>query len=121
MIIKECYYHMGADYEGVLRRIGKEDLLLRFLCRLLEEDSYASLQKALDAGDTEAAFRAAHSLKGICMNMGLTLLCRSSSALAEELRDGKITPAATSLFDQVTQDYQTMVRNTKELLRTQEM
>ena len=117
MTIQECYALIGADYEGLLRRLEKEDRILRFLSRFLEEGSFTALRTALAAQNAEEAFRAAHSLKGVCMNLGLTALYNSSDALTEALRDGVITPAASPLFEQVTQDYQTAVKNIGQLLR----
>ena len=32
----------------------------------------SQLTQAMDAGDVETAFRAAHTLKGICANLGLS-------------------------------------------------
>lgn len=118
MTIVECYSRMGADYEDVLRRLEKEDRVLRFLSRFPEEGSYTTLRAALVAGNAEEAFRAAHSLKGICLNLGLVSLYRSSNALTEELRSGKAIPEADPLFARVTQDYQTAIQIIQELLRT---
>lgn len=117
MTIQECYALIGADYESLLRRLEKEERILRFLSRFLEEGSFTALRTALAAQNAEEAFRAAHSLKGVCMNLELTALYNASSALAEALRGGVITPAAGPLFEQVSQDYQTAVKYIGQLLQ----
>ena len=53
----------------------------------------------------EAAFRAAHTIKGVCQNLSFDRLGDSSSRLAEALRSGW-TPEADALVDEVKRDYQ---------------
>ena len=81
MTIEECYTNMGADYGDVLRRLGNEDRVKRFLGKIPEDTSFSLLCEAYEKGDGREAFRAAHSLKGICMNLGLTVLYTSSACL----------------------------------------
>ena len=59
----------------------------------------------MEEGRGEEAFRAAHSLKGICMNLGIERLYRMADVLTEELRDRKITKKAETLFEQVRKEY----------------
>lgn len=105
MTIEDCYARMGANYEEVLRRLGKAERVARFLRKLPDEPSFPTLRQALQAGDAQEAFRAAHSLKGICMNLGLTALGNSASALTEALRGGRIPETAGELFAAVERDY----------------
>ena len=65
MTIEECYTNMGADYGDVLRRLGNEDRVKRFLGKIPEDTSFSLLCEAYEKGDGREAFRAAHSLKGI--------------------------------------------------------
>lgn len=115
MTTQECYERMGADYEDVLRRLGKEERVRRFLLRLPEDMSFQNLCRAMEAGDAEEAFRAAHSLKGICMNLGLTALYQSAHALTEALRGNTLTPASLPLMRQLTKDYAETIRTIKAL------
>ncbi len=43
----------------------------------------------MENGDTETAFRAAHTLKGICMNLGFDRLYEASYDITEVLRAKK--------------------------------
>lgn len=70
MTIQECYTKMGADYAPVLQRLGSERIVTKFALRFLEDKTFSGLCDALDAHDAEEAFRMAHTLKGICLNLG---------------------------------------------------
>ena len=51
------------------------------------------------------AFQAAETLKGICLNLAITKLAESSSALTESLRAGGWSEEAGTLFERVKDDY----------------
>ena len=74
MTIKECYEKVGSDYDGVLKRLGSEALVKRFAVKFLNDPSFQELTDGLAAQDGEKAFRAAHTLKGVCLNLGFTEL-----------------------------------------------
>ena len=63
--------------------------------------------------NAEEAFRAAHTLKGICLNLGLDRLYRVSACLTERLR-GKEFDGYEEAYDEVQQEY----RNTVDIIRT---
>ncbi len=115
MTTEECYLRMGADYGEVLRRLGTEERIKRFLMKFPDDDCYADLRRFLAEQKAEEAFRAAHSLKGICMNLGLLSLYRSVNTLTEALRGGKISPETAAMADQVQKDYDTVISNIREL------
>ena len=77
---------MGADYAPVLQRLGSERIVTKFALRFLEDKTFSGLCDALDAHDAEEAFRMAHTLKGICLNLGFEPLRQASSELTEELQ-----------------------------------
>ena len=68
---------MGADYAPVLQRLGSERIVTKFALRFLEDKTFSGLCDALDAHDAEEAFRMAHTLKGICLNLGFEPLRRA--------------------------------------------
>lgn len=55
--------------------------------------SMSQLTQAMDAGDVETAFRAAHTLKGICANLGFKSLFEVSYDITEALRAGDMEQA----------------------------
>lgn len=106
MTLQECYTAMGGDYADVLSRLRTDERIARFLVKILDDNSFELLESALAAGNTQEAFRAAHTIKGICLNLSLSRLFRSASALTEALRgrteyDTDIVP----LFNELKSDY----------------
>ena len=105
MTVKECYDAMGADYEDVLGRLRKDERIQKFVLKLLNDKSYELLINSMEAGDMNEAFRAAHTLKGVCQNLSITALYHSSAELADRLRDGKeYGEDVEPLLDQVKKD-----------------
>ena len=91
MTVKECYESMGSDYEGVVGRMGSEAMVKRFAIKFLDDPSFTNLEKAIQEQNAEEAFRAAHTLKGICLNLGLDGLYKVSAELTEKLRGRELT------------------------------
>lgn len=108
MNIRECYDSIGADFGDVLGRLGSESLIQRFALKFVDDDSYDKLEKALADRDAESAFRAAHTLKGVCLNLGLKNLYTVSSDLTEKLR-GRELDGADELFEKVKEQYEITV------------
>ena len=54
--------------------------------QFLDGRQQGSLESAINSQDWEAAFRAAHTLKGVAQNLGFQRLYLSSTALTEALR-----------------------------------
>mgnify|MGYP002581258641 CR=1 FL=1 len=105
MTVKECYEKVGSDYEAVLKRLGSEDMLKRFSIKFLDDPSFQNLKDALDSKDVETAFRAAHTLKGVCLNLGFDNLYEVSFDITEKLR-GRDTDGCEKLFAKVTEQYE---------------
>ena len=116
MELKECYAALGGDYEGVLARLRSERLVRKFAIKFLADGSYALLCDSLENGRLEEAFRASHTIKGVCQNLGFDRLYRSSETLTELLRDAAaVPPEAAALLAQVTSDYETTVAAIRQL------
>lgn len=108
MTLRECYESIGSDYEQTLTRMcNKEDMLLKFAKKFTTDPTFSGLVAAFKDGDMLTAFRMAHTLKGLCLNLGLDKLRASSVELTEALRHtDDIAPNAHELFEQVKQDYE---------------
>lgn len=104
MTLKECYTKLEGDYEGVLARLRSERLVQKFVLKFLDDKSYDLLITSLDTGNYEEAFRAAHTIKGVCQNLSFTKLYESSHRLTESLRSGH-GPETDELVRQVNEDY----------------
>ena len=112
MTLKECYAAMGGNYDEVIGRLRSEKLVQKFVLKFLNDGSYDLLCASMEAKDYGEAFRAAHTIKGVCQNLSFTVLGKSSSALSEALRGG-YTPEADGLAEQVKAEY----RQTVEAIR----
>lgn len=108
MTLQECYAAIGGSYEEVVGRLRSERLVQKFVLKFLSDGSYDLLCKSMEAEDYQEAFRAAHTIKGMCQNLSFTSLGNSSSQLSEALRGG-FTPQAPALYQQVKEDYQITV------------
>ncbi len=107
MTLKECYAAMGGDYDEVIGRLRSERLVQKFVLKFLDDGSYDLLCRALEEGNREEAFRAAHTIKGVCSNLAFTQLLQFSSQLTELLReDGGDSGQVQALFGQVRESYQ---------------
>ena len=107
MDLKTCYDALGGSYQDVTDRLPSERLVRRLLLKFPEDPSFRDLGDALSSGDRETAFRSAHTLKGVCLNLGFTALLASASAMTEALRPGRDTDSARllSLWEDVRRDH----------------
>ena len=88
---REVFEVYGADYNSTMARfMGKEAMYLKFLDMLFKDDNLEKLGTALEQQDYEAAFAAAHTLKGVVGNMGLTPLFNAVCAIVESLRKREV-------------------------------
>lgn len=114
MTIKECYTRIGGIYENVLGRLSSDALIRKFLTKFLSDNSFSDIFENLEAEKLDDAFRAAHTLKGICQNLGFDKLCESAVEVTEALRGGtnNTTP---EMLDRLKTDYEMTVSAIKEL------
>ena len=114
MTVKECYEQMGSDYESVLGRLGSEAIVKRFALKFLQDPSFAQLKESLAKNDGEEAFRAAHTLKGICLNLGFDCLFEKSSIITEYLRSKNIIDA-NKFFPELEREHIKLIALLQEL------
>lgn len=108
MILKECYERLGGDYDGVLSRMMSEATVKKFAVKFLSDKSYDLLISSLENADYKEAFRAAHTIKGICQNLGFGMLFGSVNPLTESLRSAD-APPPEELVEAVKRDYEKTV------------
>ena len=104
---KEILEDYGSDYEVTLRRfLGDEIFYLKMLGMLLKDESIQKLNSAIQNGDMTEAFEAAHSLKGIVGNLGLTPLYKAVCAMVEPLRSRETREDYSALYQAVETELQ---------------
>lgn len=81
--------------------------------KFLKDGSFSDLKNALEAKDGERAFRAAHTLKGVCINLGFDRLYNVSAELTEKLR-GREIEESEELFEQVEKEYHVLTAVLKQ-------
>lgn len=85
--MKEKLTEIGVEYEEVLQRfMGKEDFYLRMLKKFLDDKNYEGLKQAVEQKDWAGAFTYAHTVKGLCGNLGLGAMLKYVVPLTDEVR-----------------------------------
>ena len=85
------------------------------IMKIFESDqSYAGLKQGLADKDVEKAFRAAHTLKGICLNLGFAQLTEDVVNITEILRSGKLE-GTDELFSKIQTTYENTVAIIKKM------
>ena len=105
MTLEQMYAAIGGDYKAVMERLPSADFVRRFALKFLQDDSFPNLKKALEAQDAPTAFRAAHTLKGVCQNLGFSNLYAPAYTLTETLRAGQLE-GTQEQFAKVAEQYQ---------------
>ena len=104
---QECFEEYGANYQATMGRfMGNEALYLRLLDMLFEDDSLQRLGDALDADDKNGAFEAAHTLKGVVGNLGLTPLYHALEKIVAPLRVGEKRSDYRALYQAIQSEVQ---------------
>ena len=78
---------IGVDAKASVARFGgNEALFLKFLRRFPTDATLPALKAAVADGDREVVKTTAHTLKGVCGNLGLTPAFEACSRLMTTLR-----------------------------------
>lgn len=116
MTVRECYETIGENYTNAQHRLGDDNRIKRFLSLLLKDENYQKLIDAQKANDGKAAFAAAHTIKGVALNMDMSHLANAASKLTEALRESQPIAALGDLFQGVTEAYEAMRIAIEQLL-----
>ena len=108
MTIQECYQKLGGEFAQVEKRLPSVSLVRKFIIKFLDDDSFSMLCHAMQNGQREEAFRAAHTLKGVSANLGFDRLQAAVGELTELLRPetGNIPEGAAPLLEAVRREYE---------------
>ena len=106
--LQECYEKFGGDYDGVMGRLRREQLVRKLLYKFLDDKNFELFEASMQRQEYDEALRAVHTLKGICQNLSITRLGSSAARLTDALRGGW-TPPADALLEEVKRDYREAV------------
>ncbi|MBO4505378.1 MAG: Hpt domain-containing protein [Lachnospiraceae bacterium] len=87
MITVKKLKELGCDTDkGLERCLGNEDFYLEFVPDALKKERYEKLEALIKNKDLDAAFEAAHGLKGILANLSLDPVLEPVAEMTELLR-----------------------------------
>ncbi len=96
---------VGVDTATAIARFaGNAALYAKFLSKFPQDPNFADLESALHEHDVEKAIRCAHTLKGVCGNLGMDTLFRGFSEMVSHLRGDEFERAET-LFPRIAENY----------------
>lgn len=106
--LKEDLIALGIDYNKALERfLGKPDFYQEFLYQFPDDPQLDTLLAATKDHDVKKAFKAAHTLKGLCGNLGLNNLLKPILPLVEILRKDSFDGIESLLNELVIQHKKT--------------
>ena len=122
MTIQECYDRLGGNLEQAEKRLPSAGLIKKFIAKFLNDSTFSELCCAMQNGNRRDAFRAAHTLKGVCANLSFDRLLSSAGELTELLRPetDTIPPNAFLVLDDVKNDYELTVGAIREYFASED-
>jgi len=116
MTVFEAYISLGGDVTSDIYQSLSEKMLFKFLKKLTEDNQMQILEQAIIAKDRDAAYAAAHTLKGVALNLAISRLANPLCGLTDALRAGFPQNAEELLQEVKTEfDYAVKVINLIEL------
>ena len=116
MTLREFYEKIGSSLDAVMSQMGMpEKIVEKFVRKFPNDKSAAELFRTYESKDYETAFRMAHTLKGLCLNLGFDKLRESSAEMTEALRGGSAADNADELMAKVHRDYDAVISALNEL------
>ena len=119
MNLKDCYIKFGGDFDEVLGRLRREQIVQKFMYKFLDDKSFHLFEASVENKDYEEALRAVHTLKGICQNLSFTRLFESSSLVTNALKENDYNKAV-DMMPQLSNDYCQIINKVKEYKRSRE-
>ncbi len=86
MNIKEFYDFIGENYSEVIGRLKVESRVVKYVTKFPADTCFETLKASLGEKNYAEAFRAAHTLKGICLNLGFGGFYSVITNITEKLR-----------------------------------
>lgn len=91
MTTEEKVRQAGLDWDAAVGRFaGKEELYIKFLKKFADDGNFALLKEAWEQKNSPDTERTAHTLKGVCANLGMTDLSEACSRIVQAVRTGNV-------------------------------
>lgn len=121
MNIKEFYGSIGEDFNDVIGRLRAESRVCKYVLKFPEDKSFDNLLASMKEKNYAEAFRAAHTIKGTCLNLSFNSFAAIASDITEKLRNFEDTAAIEAdteldgLIDALSEKYGKIVSGIKEI------
>lgn len=117
MNLNDFYEEIGGSFQEVVGRFGgMEAMVKKFLGRFREDKSYEKLQQAVEQMDAQAIDSAAHTLKGVCSNLGIARLQKYAEDIMHHVREGKPMEEIPAMMEKVSAEYAHVMEKLSALL-----
>lgn len=99
----------GIDYAEAMERFGgNEALFVRLASKYANDPHFDRLEAAMASGDTAAAEREAHSLKGVAGNLSFVRLYDLAARITDALRADDLD-SARALMSELRESHEAVV------------
>ena len=109
MTVFEGYCALGGDVTSDIYQTLSERMLIKFLKKLTDDTLMKELESAIIAKDRDAAYNAAHTLKGVTLNLAVSRLSNPLCGLTDALRAG-FPQNAEELYKEVKEEFDYAVK-----------
>lgn len=97
---------LGVNISETLERfVDNEGLYFRCLNKFNDDRNYSEMLSAIKNNDASGAFEAAHALKGVTANLGLSYLFEQIKIITEVFRAGNLNYKEDNL-NKITYEYE---------------
>ena len=113
---KSVFEAYGGDYDVTMSRFrGKETLYMKILGMMFQDENLKKLGTAIEENDLDAAFEAAHTLKGVAGNLGLAPFYDSVCRIVEPIRNREEREDYTQMYQEIQDEFSRVDELWKEL------
>ena len=99
----------GVDVKTALARfMGNVNIYKKFLIKFPDDENFKKIKTAIDAKDKDAAFMAAHTVKGVAANLGRNPISSTVEKIVEIFRRANEypnDPNIEALYDEAEKNY----------------
>ncbi len=106
---KQRLAEAGVDVaDAVSRFMGNENMFEKFLGKFTLDKNFPALESAIEAGDSEAALAASHTLKGVCGNLSMQDLFALLTDQVRLFREGDFD-GAKNMMGEIREKYKKVI------------
>lgn len=108
MTIQEFYKSINENYDEVIARLQIESFVKKYVLKFKDDDNYNFLHEAIKNADNEQAYKAAHTLKGLALNLGFEQLANYAQSICAYIKDDNINQVC-ELIPILEKEYQKII------------